>query len=93
MNEEVSRFCGSVVEMLNSEDSVLREHTRDIIAVESSQPVLVTLIKKIEAHMKGLFGDKESPTVSEKATLFIEQAIYLMKSLFDRAAVSCRSAQ
>ncbi|KAG1474757.1 hypothetical protein G6F57_010255 [Rhizopus arrhizus] len=78
------KFITEMVELLTSENVVIREAVKDTLGNDLSPALYATLFRQIEAIMKNCFSSNGEVLCNSTNTLFVEQSVLVLKMVLDR---------
>lgn len=78
------KFITEMVELLTSENVVIREAVKDTLGNDLSPALYATLFRQIEAIMKNCFSSNGEVLCNGTNTLFVEQSVLVLKMVLDR---------
>ncbi|KAG0178831.1 Ras GTPase activating protein ira2 [Apophysomyces sp. BC1021] len=80
----VGRFVKEITELLISENVFVREGVKDILGNDLSPALYSSLFHHLEGIMARFFGPDGEAVCGAQSTLFVEQAILVLKLILDR---------
>lgn len=80
----VDRFIMEMVEILICDNVIVREWVREILGTDLSPALYPILFRHLETTLGKCFGANNDPICSPRFTLFVEQAISVLKLVLDR---------
>ncbi|KAI9020828.1 hypothetical protein CLU79DRAFT_835831, partial [Phycomyces nitens] len=78
------RFVMDMVDLLLCDNVILREWVKEILGTDLSPALYPMLFRHLETVLAKCFGPDGDPTCSPRYTLFVEQAISVLKFVLDR---------
>lgn len=80
----IERFITEMVELLTSENVVVREAVKDTLGNGLSPSLYTILFHQIEATLSNCFGSNGEIACNSTNTLFVEQSVLVLKMTLDR---------
>lgn len=80
----VNRFVVDMVDLLLCENIVVREWVKEILGMDLSPALYSMLFRYMETVLAKYFGPDGDPICNASNTLFVEQAISVLKLILDR---------
>lgn len=80
----VDRFVMEMVELLICDNVIVREWVREILGTDLSPTLYPIMFRHLESTLAKCFGADNDPICSPRYTLFVEQAISVLKLVLDR---------
>ncbi|KAF7730429.1 Ras GTPase activating protein ira2 [Apophysomyces ossiformis] len=80
----VDRFVMEITELLISENVFVREGVKDILGNDLSPALYSSLFRHLEGIMARFFGPDGEAVCGAQSSLFVEQAILVLKLILDR---------
>ncbi|CAO3626389.1 unnamed protein product [Cunninghamella echinulata] len=80
----VDKFVMEMVELLLCDNVIVREWVMDILGTDLSPALYPTMFRHLENVLSKCFGSDGDPLCSPRYTLFVEQAISVLKLVLDR---------
>ncbi|KAJ1937949.1 hypothetical protein FBU59_004598, partial [Linderina macrospora] len=81
----LEHFVGETLELVVSDDILMRESAKEVLSNETHSGISVLLIARFMYSMKRFVQSTGEVSVSDSRTLFIGQCIIIMKALITRA--------
>ncbi|KAI9489055.1 hypothetical protein BDB00DRAFT_771458 [Zychaea mexicana] len=83
-NTLVDSFVGEMTNLLISDNVFIREGVKEILGTDLSPTLYAILFRHLERVMTRSFGSDNEPICSARNTLFVEQAVLVLKLILDR---------
>lgn len=80
----VDRFVMEMVELLTHDNVIVREWVREIMGTDLSPALYPIMFRHLENTLARCFNGDHDPICSPRYTLFVEQAISVLKLVLDR---------
>ncbi|KAI8975358.1 hypothetical protein BDF20DRAFT_914298 [Mycotypha africana] len=80
----VDRFVLEMVELLACDNLIVREWVREILGNDLSPALYHIMFRHLEGTLSKCFGNDNNPSCGPRYTLFVEQAISVLKQVLDR---------
>jgi neurofibromin 1 len=80
----VDRFVMEMVDLLLCDNVIVREWVMDILGTDLSPALYPIMFRHLETVLARCFGSDGDPLCSPRYTLFVEQAISVLKLVLDR---------
>ncbi|KAI9261580.1 hypothetical protein BDA99DRAFT_547292 [Phascolomyces articulosus] len=80
----VDKFVMEMVELLICDNVIVREWVREILGTDLSPTLYPIMFRHLENTLAKCFGADHDPICSPRYTLFVEQAISVLKLVLDR---------
>lgn len=80
----VNKFVVDMVDLLLCDNIVVREWVKEILGTDLSPTLYPMLFRYLETVLTKYFGSDGDPICSSRNTLFVEQAISVLKLVLDR---------
>ncbi|KAI7870568.1 hypothetical protein BDF14DRAFT_1771252 [Spinellus fusiger] len=80
----VDTFLMEIVELLVCDNVIVREWVQEILGSDLSPTLYPVMFQHLENMLKACFKDEENPICEPQYTLFVEQAISVLKFLLNR---------
>lgn len=80
----IERFMIEMIELLTSDNVVIREGVKDTLGGDLSPALYAILFRQLELTMAGCFNGNGEVLIDNTNTLFVEQAVLVLKMILDR---------
>ncbi|KAI8142067.1 hypothetical protein BJV82DRAFT_159057 [Fennellomyces sp. T-0311] len=80
----VDSFVGEMTNLLISDNVFIREGVKEILGTDLSPTLYAILFRHLENAMQRCFGTDNEPICNARSTLFVEQAVLVLKLILDR---------
>lgn len=80
----VEKFITEMIELLTSENVVIREAAKDTLGSDLSPSLYAILFRQLEMTMSNCFSPNGEVLCDSANTLFVEQAVLVLKMILDR---------
>jgi hypothetical protein len=84
----VNKFVIDMVDLLLCDNIIVREWVKEILGTDLSPALYPMLFRYMETVLAKYFGPDGDPICSQRNTLFVEQAISVLKLVLDRMEAS-----
>lgn len=80
----VEKFISEMIELLTTDNVVVREGTKDALGNDLAPPLYAILSRHLEAVMSRSFNSDGAPICTPAKSLFVEQSVSVLKLILDR---------
>ncbi|KAI7901148.1 uncharacterized protein BX663DRAFT_457281 [Cokeromyces recurvatus] len=80
----VNRFVMEMIDLLLCDNIIIREWVKEILGTDLSPALYPMLFRYMETALTKYFGTEGDPVCNSRNTLFVEQAISVLKLVLDR---------
>ncbi|KAI8335906.1 hypothetical protein BC941DRAFT_429713 [Chlamydoabsidia padenii] len=80
----VEKFISEMIELLTTDNVVVREGTKDALGNDLAPPLYAILSRHLEAVMSRSFNSDGAPICTPAKSLFVEQSMSVLKLILDR---------